>query len=494
MRVPPTLTRRLLLQSVAAQSLMGPGTANAAAADPFLGITVMPEDYQVEGIAQVLRNVKSRAKATAVATSPYVMQPSDPQHGQRQPPIDAGAGGVRLLDRPLWGKRELYTSSSPSFVPNLALYKGLKYQPSAPDDLTRSQGRIVRDFVLASKKAGLKVFFQIQSVIPPDYIVTSGGPTEEDKPRLPDGSVPKRRVGNTGSLASMEIRRYTEALITDLCQQYPEIDGIRMDWPEYPQYTLDDQFLDFGAPAEVAAKRLGFDFAAMRKEAGGLYSHLHGKLTRGEVASKDFALLPFMARTPGLQALGRFKAALVAEMLEGFRHALTAAGGSGKQLVPNAFPEPFSLASGMDHRLAAKHCDGLSVKLYTMHWPMILRFYGDALMAANPGLDEAALARRLTRILGIRDDDGLPHLADYNYPGPDTPHQAGRLAQAVKIQAARQAAGATPVYALAHGYGPTADFAERLETAWLSSDKKIWVNRYGYLTDEKIDTIGRLRF
>jgi hypothetical protein len=481
------VTRRTLLQTLAL-----PMGMRAAPRQRFVGITVMPEDYQVEGIRQVLTNVKSRAGATAVATAPYVMAPSDERGGQRQPPIDAGAGGVRLLDRPLWGKRELYTTSSPSFVPNLRLYEGLRYQPSAPDQLTKNEGHTVRDFLRAAKAAGLRVYLQIQSVIPPDYIVTSGGPTEEDKPRLPDGKVPKRRVGNTGSLASMEIRRYTEALIRDLCRQYPEIDGIRVDWPEYPQYTLDDAFLDFGTPAEAAARRLGFDFERMRSEAGDLYRQLHGALNSEQLARTDFALLPFMSQKKGLQEMGRFKAVLVGELLRGFRQALTEAGGTIKELVPNAFPPPFNLASGMDYRLAAKHCDGISVKLYTMHWPMIVRFYGDVLLQSNPGLSEALLAKRLAGIFGIRDDDGFAHLNDYNYPAPEAPHGAGRDSQRRKIEIAQQAAGATPVYALAHGYGPKADFQERLDVAWRASEGKVWINRYGYLTDEKIDVVGRV--
>jgi len=481
------LTRRTLLQALAA-----PAVIPAATPERFVGITVMPEDYQVEGIEPVLHSLKTRARATAVATSPYVMAPSDQQHGQRQPPIDAGAGGVRLLDRPLWGKRELYTSSSPSFVPDLKLYQGLRYQPSAPDDLTRSQGRIVRDFLRAARAAGLKTYFQIQAAIPPDYVVTSGGPTAEDQPRLPDGSVPRRRVGNTGSLASVEIRRYTQALISDLCRQYPEIDGIRVDWPEYPQYLLDDAFLDFSAPAQAAAKRLGVDFDRMRRAASDLYQHLHGKLTDRELESASFVLLPFMSGSHGLADLGRFKATLVKELLEGFREALTAAGGDGKQLVPNAFPPPFSFSSGMDYHLAAPHCDGFSVKLYTMHWPMIVRFYGDALQAANPGISDGLLVRALVRILGIADDNGLPRLSDYQYPGPETPHSVGPIAQRHKIEQAQQAAGKTPVYALAHGYGPLQDFRRRLDVAYQASRHRVWINRYGYLTEEKIDAIGRV--
>ena len=144
----------------------------------------------------------------------------------------------------------------------------------------------------------------------------------------------------------------------------------------------------------------------------------------------------------------------------------------------------------MDYRLAAPHCDGFSVKLYTMHWPMIVRFYGDALKQANPGISDALLVRKLVRILGIADDNGLPRLSDYNYPGPDTPHRAGRAAQRGRIQAAQQAAGKTPVYALAHGYGPLEDFRQRLDVAYRASRRRVWINRYGYLTEAKIDAIG----
>ena len=44
----------------------------------FVGITVMPEYIQNEGIERVLDNLVHRAGATAVATSPYVMEPAAP--------------------------------------------------------------------------------------------------------------------------------------------------------------------------------------------------------------------------------------------------------------------------------------------------------------------------------------------------------------------------------------------------------------------------------
>jgi hypothetical protein len=251
--------REFLAGALTASARIQPG-------ERFVGITMMPEYIQSEGVDSVLRNLQ-RAGATAVATSPYVMAPSESAGAQREPPIDAGAGSVRLLDRPLWGKRELRVVTAPSFAPSAAFYRGLYFQPTPPSELTRAQGPLVGQFVRAAKSRGLKVYLQIQAATPPGYRVQFGGPDAGTKPRLPDGRLPVRGVSNNGSLASSHIRRYTEALIRDLCLQYPEIDGIRVDWPEYPPYFLDDAFLDFSAPAREAAVRLGFDFERMRNDA-----------------------------------------------------------------------------------------------------------------------------------------------------------------------------------------------------------------------------------
>jgi len=56
-----------------------------------LGVTVMPEWIQSEGVDQVLDNLE-RAGVNAVATSPYVMAESNAENAGREPPIDAGAG------------------------------------------------------------------------------------------------------------------------------------------------------------------------------------------------------------------------------------------------------------------------------------------------------------------------------------------------------------------------------------------------------------------
>jgi hypothetical protein len=464
----------------------------------FLGITVMPEFIQNEGIEGVLANLTGKARATAVATSPYLMEPADEKTGSREPPIDAGAGSVRLLDRPLWGRRELFVRTAPAFIPNAGFYRGLRYQPPAPAELTVKQAALLPQFIRAAQARRLKVYLQVQAAIPPGYRVQFGGPRDDDKPLLPDGRVPERRLANNGSLASPHIIAYHCALLRDLVAAFPAINGIRVDWPEYPPYFLDDVFLDFSPHAAAAATRLGFDFERMRRAVLDLYRKLHGSLTNLDLipwAEKEggrYRLLRLLTDNPEILDWLRFKAILVEELLRAFRQTLDDAGARHIELVPNAFPPPWSLASGMDFRRAARYSTAISVKLYTMHWPVMLRFYGDALLRANPDLDQRRLTQALVSWLDIADDAGRPNLADYAYPEPGEPHPVGRRAMTRHIVDAQIEAGATPVYALAHGYGPLQDFAERLSVAWRASRYGVWINRYGYLSDEKLVATGQI--
>lgn len=464
----------------------------------FLGITVMPEYIQSEGIDGVLRNLK-RMGATAVATSPYVMEPGTEKTGSREPPDDAGAGNVRLLDRPLWGRRELFVRTSPSFAPDLRLYQGLRYQPVAMSELSRRHGAVVGEFIKAAKASGLEVYLQFQAAIPPGYRVQFGGAAPEDQPRLPDGNVPARRVDKNGSLASEHVRNYSQALIADLCRAYPDIDGFRPDWPEYPPYLLDTVFLDFSVSAMAAGERLRYRMERIKRDAQAEWSYLHGKLTNrdlelvlaGDGARFGLGLL-FTGAVPGVTELCRLKADLADELLAGFRAALTKAGGKQKKLVPNAFPPPFTVVSGFNFRRAARHSHAISVKLYTMHWPMMLRFYGDALLKANPQVSSELLAQALVRLMDI-DERSRGRVEHYSYPEPAVPHPVSPAALERKIRQAQLAAGDTaPVIALAHGYGPPDDFANRLRTAWHVSGRRVWINRYAYLSDEKVDLVGQV--
>lgn len=456
----------------------------------FLGITVLGDYILNEGVEGILANLE-KAGATAVACNPTVTAPAEEGEGSFQPPSDAGSS-PRLFDRPLWGKRELWVRSGPSYSPNEAFYRDTPYRPKQANDLTEAHGRIIGDFIDAALERGLKVYLQLAAATP-------FGLREEDMPRLPNGELPKDRMANTGSLASEAIRAYNRAYIRDLLETYPNVTGLRPDWPEYPCYKLDEAFQDFGPLVRHWAEEHGFDFARMQKEVGGLYAHLHGGLTNrdleewAEVDRGKFALVNLLRRYPGVAEWLRLKARLSLDLLRDWRAGLTVHGNEGKELSANAFMPPLTLFTGFDFAQAGKYCTAASPKLYTMHWSVMVEFWGKVLLERNPGLDEKLVVRSLAQLFDLGDQIEAERLSDYGYPGPEDPHPIPDAPQKRKIAQALSAAdGKLAVTPLVHGYGPADDFSRRLRLVAESAADGVWINRYGYLGDDKIAAIGEI--
>lgn len=465
-----------------------------------LGVTVLPEWAQSEGVEAVLDRLQA-AGVTAVATSPYVMEPAE--DGVREPPADSDAGKVRLLDRPLWGERAIRVRTAPSFAPDAALYEGLAYQPPAPDALTAREGETVARFVAAAKARGMTVHLQVQAAIPPGYRVQFGGPRAQDQPLGPDGRPVPNRVDLNASLASPAIVGYGRALLADLARAYPDVDAVRVDWPEYPPYDFGALFFDFSPHALGRAEANGEDIAAMQSDMLALRDVLVtgltdadlsaaeaiGKVLAGQdLAAADARLGELLAGFPGAVRMIGLKRRLVQDLLAAYREALP----ETIALVPQAFPPPFTLVSGFDFRAAATVSGGLGVKLYTMHWPMIVRNWAEALTAKNPNVSADRIVAALAAVTGTT--DGPPgHFADVRYPEPHESHPAGERGMRAKIAAARAAAGPDcPVHAFAHGYGPDEDVARRLRIAWEASEGRMWINRYGYLSDAKLARLAAI--
>ncbi|MEC7566990.1 MAG: hypothetical protein VX738_15010 [Planctomycetota bacterium] len=472
----------------------------ASTMDHLVGITVLPEYFQAEGVDQVLANCVEKACANAITTSPYVMEVADAVSGQREPPLDAGAGAVRLLDRPLWGKHELFVRTSPAFEPNMELYAGLSYLPPPADELTSKLSHHLHEAIAHASMEGLQIYMQVQAAIPPGYRVQFGGPRAEDLPLLPDQQPVGDRVAINGSLASREILEYHCALIVDLCNQYPELTGIRVDWPEYPPYRLDSVFLDFSPHVRrFADDRTNLEFQQILESVGDFYDRLHGKgdrLLTDDVlraivdGPAPWSVLQGLFNDYGIADWLRLKSKLVTNFIATMRESLDNYGHQDKVLVPHAFPPPFNVMSGLDYAQVASLADHIPVKLYTMHWAMIARFYLDQISRCNPHLGESLLVDAVFKLLDISDSPPPPRIEDVRYPGPHDRHFESRNSQLHKLTNAQRAAGSTPIAALVHGYGPVMDMIKRFQIGMEGTDNRVWINRYGYLSDDKLSKIG----
>ncbi len=466
-----------------------------------IGITVLGDYILSDGIDTVLENLHG-AGATAVACNPTVTAAANEGEGSFQPPIDAGAS-VREFDRPLFGRKSLWVRSGVSYQPRTEFYRDSPYQPRQPNDLTATYGPLIGEFVRQAAASGLKVYMQLAAVQP-------SGLRDEDRPRLPDGRIPVNRMADTGSLASPAIRAYNRAYARDLLAEYPELAGFRIDWPEYPCYTLGEVFQDFGPHVARWSANHGIAFAPLRNAAQRWYSMLHGGLTNEMLEcwldssqnndDESIGLIDRMAADhPEGQTILQLKASLSQDLLADWRSIVSEFGGQDFELSGHAFMWPYSQVTGFDFTTSQRSCDSVSPKLYTMHWSLMMEFWGREILNANPGLDEALLVRFLEQVMELTDPvqeratTSSPRLLDtYGYPQPDEPHPVSTATQVQKLRAVQsRLPGGTALWPLVHGYGPEDDFARRLDLAFSANVDGVWINRYGYLSDEKLTHIKR---
>jgi hypothetical protein len=339
----------------------------------------------------------------------------------------------------------------------------------------------------------MKVYFQVGAAQP-------SGLRDEDRPRMPNGEIPRDRMADTASLASPAVRAYNRAYVRDLLAAYPDVTGFRIDWPEYPCYTFGEVFQGFASHVAAWSAERGFDFAEIRHNIAAVFEALQGQLTTealGDAADSngDEALFSKVLESqPQVREWLRFKAALSTDLIHDWRDIIDDAGKGKKELSANAFMPPYSTITGLDFSAAAEHCHAISPKLYTMHWALMVHFWGRHLLEMNPGLDETTLVRALVNVLDLAAPEPAGEtLADYAYPQPDEPHPIPDAPQRRKIQQVKQAVGGrAQVTPLVHGYGPVDDFARRFHLVAESNVDGVWINRYGYLSDAKLEAVGKI--
>ena len=471
-------------------------TTDSFALEP-LGVTVMPEWFQHEGIEPVLDRLQGIG-ATAIATSPYVMRECPAGEGGREPPADGDAGRVRPLDRPLWGKQELWVRTAPCFVHDLARYRGLRYQPSLPDATTHTQGKWLDRLLDATRTRGINVYLQVMAASPPGYRVQFSSALAEDRCLGPDGRPHDMRVDRNASLASAEIVAYVATLLVELAQRYPGVAGFRLDWPEYPPYDFASALFDFNPAVQADLAHAGNDPAAVAASVARWAAQLgvaaRDAAARGPAAARDALLAAnwqaLFANDGPLAALYDAKRRASLALLRACRAALDGVPGPRRRLEPQIFPPPLQRISGFPVDALAGVADGVGVKVYTMHWPMLARYWARDLMAGTGGereLDAATAA--VADLFGFTDalaDDG----AALRYPEPHEAHPVGARAQREKLLEAARLARGVPVRAFVHSYGPAADVLHRYAIA-AETGLPLWINRYGYLSNAKLDDLAR---
>jgi len=455
----------------------------------FLGIQLSPTIVQYEGLQAVMDRIQD-VGADAVCLGFGIARPAEPGQGRREPPLDID-GWERLLDRPLWGKRELWLHGYRTHDYDVSLFADTPYHPGgelAPEARDRE---VPMAIVAEAHARGMRAHVQASPTVVP-------GVRPEDDIVYPDGSHPdpNRRVARQGCLNSPAVRAYGLALVRDTIRHSANADGLCLDWVEYTTYTLEDHFACLCPHCAAAAGAAGYDWERIRRDVTAMWDRLHNLTSRdleraARIAARPWEAAELLQAYPGWLDFLRFKADTVRGWYADVRRAMNEEGASTMELGANGWAPPFNRSSGMDYRGLADIVQTVRPKLFTFHWSALPRWYGETLLRWNPALSERQLLDALVACLDLPDAVSPRSFASYHIPAPEDDHPATPESWRAKLdevvdQVGAGSGGRCRCYAYAHSYRSEAQWKRMVAVVRDSRVDGMWVQRYEYMNDDKL--------
>lgn len=456
--------------------------------DRFLGLFLNPVFAQYEGVSQVLDNIQ-QAGVLGISTGTSVGRPAENGRGKRFPDLHMD-GYERLLGRALWGKfeQQLEFYSCLSFNNNLYdLFPTVS--TNYPDDIDYD---LPFKLVNEANRRNLQTHIQFQPLIPP-FI------TEEHKPRYIDGTVPQSpQITMYACPNHPMIQAFGLARLTDIVQNFADIDGIFIDWTEYGAYRLEDLFVCTCEHCQAQALEWGFDWDEILRDVGALWKLLHNLTPRQLDTARRFAnnpwfLLELLMQYPGWLAFLKFKAQTITHYYQLIRSKLDQLGHANTKLSARGWPPPWNRISGLSYRDVASIVDVVTPKLFLFDYSALPRWYGQTLLNWNPSLSEEAILDTIIALMQLEDSIQNRSFAHYHIPPPEEHHPAFLTTYRKRLdEVCSQISTETKVYPFAHAYLPEQQWKRMIALVRDSRVDGMWVQMYGYLSDRKLEILKNL--
>ena len=455
----------------------------------FLGVFVPTVYLQDEGIERVLDGLIA-AGTRAIAIEPTIGRETAGSVGSRFPDLHVD-GFERILDRPLWGHRELRLETFSAYRPNLDRYPSGPYRPTyrpSPSSEVATPD-VVQGTIEEAHRRGLQVHLALHPFVIPDV-------RTQDLPITISGDAGSgRRVAQTACLNSPAARAYGLGLVRDVVAAFPQVDGLFLDWAEFGAYALDDLFSCFCTDCEHAALASSIRWDDVVRDVRATWDWSH-RLTSHELRllrrrmRRAGDVVAALAEAPGWLEFIRFKARSVVRFYGDVRTALDQDGHSRVSLTARGWPPPWNLVSGMDYRSLARICEAVAPKLFTFDFAALPRWYGTALKRWNPGLDEAEILDALVEVMALPDAFAERTFPRYQIPAPDELHPTDPIEYVDRIQEVfDQVGGHAACYPIVHAYLPEPQWKRMVAIARDGPADGIWVQMYGYLSDRKLEIL-----
>jgi hypothetical protein len=460
------------------------------AAKRFLGIFVNPVYVQNEGLQPVFDNLEM-VGTRAICIVPRVARPAGPGQRVRYPDLHMD-GYERLLARPVWGKREIYLESFPAYEPDVALYQNSTYRPPSKPMRPELDTEIPQKMIVEAHQRGMAVHVMLHPFVPPNI-------RSEEQPVYIDGTVPvPPQISLNACLNNPQAAAYGLALIKDVMQHYPDLDGLFIDWAEYGAYRLEDHFTCFCPHCEQQAISQGYDWAMIKKDVAALWAWLHRLNSRALERSRRLLCNPsegleLLSHYPGWLQFLRFKAQTVTQFYRQVRLLLDEMDRPQVTLSARGWPPPWNRSSGMDYRALADICGAVTPKLFTFDYSALPRWYGQTMLNWNPNLSEREILDALVDWLNLPDSIERRSFANYHIPAPTESHPARLEVYRTRLdEVVDQVGGRARCYPFAHAYLPESQWKRMIALVRDSRVDGMWVQMYGYLSDTKLEILKEM--
>lgn len=466
------------------------------------GIVLTAAEAANEGVEAVLNRLQA-AGANSVAVTPGVFLPSSPTEGTREPPLDI-EGEARTLDRPLWGSRVQYLKGYSARRPDPRIWRDVPFSPPplAPEGARTDHARQI---IEAASARGMRSFIIISPTalpgLPGGQSASSGSHSEISRDRIEraDGSIPKRAVAGQGCLNSPNVQALAVARLLDARATYPEAIGTFIDWAEYTCYLPGDIFTCFCDHCGAAAIADGIDWHALREHVA-LVQRGFGSITESRlhqlVESPPRSLAEGLTRLTNtseecrqaLEQLFTFKT----ESVRRFYSLLSAAAGNGTHLGASTFPPPWNAVTGSDPKTLLEVVDVVRVKFFTFHWLMMARWLANHILGMNPHVPAELVLQAVLAMYEIKIQPGSRRttLETFKMPRPDEAHDIiidDYVAKLNAVTAHTQSPHRVEAYL--HSYRSTEEFQRLIGTISALPQQGCWIQRHGYLSDDKLSLL-----
>ena len=437
-------------------------------------------DFQYNDIDSVLDAMKGIGIHRIAVSSQAFMETGNPADN-RLPPLDLD-GEKRVLERPFPdGSHVKYGRRYLPFEPDLSLFKNTTYKPSSS---MIPSGKIPCDVLenvfRKAKDKGISVTISIPSEKVSGHI--------DDYPIDPFGKEHIPQISGKGCINSGNVLNYYIAMSSEIVKRYHP-DRIMLDWVEYTNYFFSDNLICFCPDCEKKAIGHGFDFEKMRNSASKVFSSIASMDNVPDADGKGWMEI-WESLSPGISELFRFKTQSCMDFVSAIRASLDAIGAYDTGIQISCFAPPMNIGTGLDYAKLASISPTIEIqpKIYRFHWALMTKWYAEELAGINGKISPDRWLPFVKSMLGVTDSsDSISH---YNMPGPDEIGAIDYQSELEKISEIERL-GQTGVTYRIHGYGPEELFSRRISRANAGSISMCSVQRYGYLSDNKLAMLHR---